>query len=154
MKLLYGHSDEVAALVASMVPGCGRGFGQCQAIGFVDKDESLVGGVVFHNWSPEAGVIEISCASINPRWLTRRIAQTVLRYPFEEIRCQMVVFRVAPENKRTRRLLKALGGQETIIPRLRGRNKDDVIVTLTDDDWRQSRLNEDKDGKAQKPEAA
>ena len=82
MTPLYGHSALVADFVAKLIPGCERGFGACTAIGVIDDDLKLVAGWVYHNWHPEAGVIEISGASVNRRWLTRHVLRALFAYPF------------------------------------------------------------------------
>lgn len=129
----------VAAWVAAMIPGCGRGFGGCQAIGVFRKGD-LVAGVVFHNWSPEFGTIEISAASNDPKWLTRHVIRRVFDYAFIEAGCQVVVARQDPKNQRAIRIWKAIGAEEFSIPRLRGRNNAESIVTLTDDAWSRSKF--------------
>lgn len=118
--------------------GFERGFGPCQAIGVLDG-EALIGGVVFHNWAPESGVIEMSAFGSSPRWLSRDMIRTVFRYAFDANGCQLVVWRVGTDNRRTQRLAERLGFIGYPIPRLRGRDADEIIYTLTDDAWRASR---------------
>ncbi len=134
MTLLYGHDVLVADFVARNIPGCGRGFTNCKAIGVLGE-QGLIAGVVYHNWAPEAGVIEMSCAATDARWLNKRILHTIFAYPFEEVRCQMVVTRVSENNKRMVRIFRAMGFDEHLIPRLRGRGENEFIFTLTDDAW-------------------
>ncbi len=150
MTPLYGHSAVVAELVSKLIPGCDRGFGAYTAIGILDNDDGmLVAGVVYHNWYPETGVIEISAASINKRWITRVVLRAIFAYPFDQLGCQLVVFRVAPADKALRRILKAIGSMEYVIPRLRGRDEAEVIVTLTDDTWKNSKFTRNPDGQIQ-----
>ena len=130
----------VAAWVARRIPGCERGFGECQALGVEHKGE-IVAGLVFHNWEPESGVIEISAAATDPRWMTRTVIRTALDYAFSQAGCQMVVARQAVTNLAPRKAWKALGAKEYIIPRLRGRNEAGSLITLTDDAWNASRFN-------------
>ena len=124
--------------------GLPRGFGNCKAIGVID-DDRLVAGMVYSNWNPEAGVIEMSGASINPRWLTRPVLQAVFAYPFE-IGCQMVVMRVSENDKRLHRQLTSYGFKPHEIPRLRGRRESEIIFTLTDDDWKAGKFMRKPDG--------
>ena len=153
MTPLYGHSREVAAFVASLIPECSRGFGNCTAIGVLDGDR-LVSGLVYHNWNPESGVIEMSCASTTPRWLTRPILRVIYEYPFTEVGCQLVVSRVAEDAKHLRRMWKALGASEYIIPRLRGRAASEAILTLTDEAWANSKFMRGHNGQAKTTKAA
>lgn len=131
----------VAPWVASKIEGCERGFDAFVSMGVIHK-RKLVAGLVFHNWEPEHGLIEVSAAATDRRWLTRKVINEALRYAFEEAGCQMVVARQAVENTPARKVWLALGGQEYIIPRLRGRTKDGSIITLTDTAWRQSKFYE------------
>lgn len=115
-------------------------FGNCRTMAVVDRRGETVAGVVFHNWSPESEVIEISAASTDRRWASRNVLRAVFDYCFESAGCQMVVARHAEENQPARRLWRALGAQEYLIPRLRGRTASEAIATLTDDAWKQSRF--------------
>jgi len=128
----------VAAFVARLM-GIERGFGPSTALGYVEDGE-LVGGTVFHNWEPEAGVIELSTAATTPRWLTPTVLHAIFAYPFEHLGCQMVVLRVAERNARMRRIAERFGFDAYPIPRLRGRDEADIIYTLTDDQWRSTRF--------------
>lgn len=151
MRLLYGHDKTVADFVAAHIPGCARGFSACRAIGVLNSTGTLVAGVVYHDWNPEAGVIELSCAAMTPRWLTRSILRVIFAYPFQ-IGCQMAVFRVSERNTRLHRQFDALGLRRHAIPRLYGRNEDGIVFTLTDDDWRASKLLRGDSGKAKSPD--
>lgn len=111
------------------------GFGECQALGFLDADGVLEAGIVYHNWRPSAGIIEISAASINRRWGTRGRLNLIFDYPFNRIGCQMVVARHSEHNP-VRRIWKALGASEIVIPRLRGRDEAECVATLTVEAWR------------------
>lgn len=125
---------------ADRVIGChGRGFGECATMGVFDGD-ALVGVVVFHNWQPEAGVIEISAASTTPRWLRRHVLDRIFTWVFIDRECQMVVARVSEVNKPLHRLFTAYGFKSYLIERLRGRDEDERIFTLTDDDWHASKF--------------
>ncbi|MGL4310624.1 MAG: hypothetical protein ACRCSU_09070 [Paracoccaceae bacterium] len=97
-----------------------------------------IGGVVYHDWNPEAGTIQMSAAG-GDGWLTRRVLWAMHSYPFE-IGCQMVVLQTSTENHVMRRIAKAYGYREIIIPRLMGRAADASILTLTEEDWRGSRF--------------
>ena len=146
MTPLYGHSAVVAEFVSKMIPGSDRGFGASTAIGIIDDDGKLVAGLVYHNWYPEHGVIEMSVGAISKRWMTRTVLRAIFAYPFDDLDCQLVVFRVAPADKPLRRILKAFGATERVIPRLRGRNEAEVIITLADDAWNNSKFARNPDG--------
>jgi len=124
----------VPDFVAVHAPGCRRGFGECSSIGFTDNSR-LVAGIVYHNWNPDAAVIEISAASICRKWLTKKRLTEIFSYPFKQLNCQMCVARVSERNTRTRRIWRSLGADEHLIPRLRGRSEAEIIFTLTHEKW-------------------
>lgn len=133
--------DRVAGWVARNIEGCERGFGECRALGVAHKGD-LVAGLVFHNWEPENGLIEISAAATHRGWMTRQVVNTAMEYVFDGLHCQAVVARVAEGNASARKIWQALGSAEYVIPRLRGRDKAGCIYILTDDAWKRSRFNE------------
>lgn len=133
-------NDGIARFVASHIPGCDRGFTDFITLAVIDADE-LIAGVVYHNFQPESGVIELSAASTSKRWLTRQVLKAMFSYPFDQLGCQMVVLRVSERNTPMIRIGKAYGFQDFVIPRLRGRDEAEVLLTLTDSDWRTNRFN-------------
>lgn len=92
--------------------------------------------VLFHNWDAAAGVIEITAASDDPRWLSRPVLWELFNYPFATLGCQAVVARIDPERDRLARIFTAYGFKRYDLPRLRGRNKGEAVLILGDDDWR------------------
>ena len=137
---LAAQSDFVAAFVAANIPGCERGFGNCAAIGFSDATGKLVAGVVYHNWQPECGVIELSAASTVRSWLTKDRLCQIFEYPFETVGCRMAVARISEHNKRARRIWRSLGAVEYRIPQLRSPTDDEMIYTLGAEKWRSSKF--------------
>ena len=96
----------------------------------------------FHEWDEDAGVIQMSGAS-KGRWSTRGIFRALYGYVFDQLGCQLVMNRNDPENTRLIDMLTRLGYQKYIIPRLRGRNKCDVVMTLTSEDWSKHPINKE-----------
>ena len=143
MNLLYGHDEAVANFVTSLMPDYAeRGFESYKAIGVIDTRGCLVGGMVWHNWWPEAGTIEFSGAALTPKWLTRRILTSMFAYAFEKAEAQMIVARNSATNTRLHRQLKAYGFDRFDIPRLFGRADDGVIWTLTEEQFREGKFYE------------
>lgn len=134
---IYNHDRAVADFVAQRVPECdGRPFGACRSIGVVDGEGRLIAGLVYHNYDRQAGVIEMSGASLpGANWLTRDTLARMYQYPFLQLGCQMVLMRVAAENERLLRLLAAKGFSFIRIPRLRGPDKDAIVCLLTREAW-------------------
>jgi RimJ/RimL family protein N-acetyltransferase len=96
--------------------------------------------MVFHDYQPGPGLIQISSASTTPRWLTAEVRHMMFSYPFDQIGCQMVVLQVSAKNERMVRIAKAFGFTPYLIKRMRGRDEDGYVFTLTDDDWRASKF--------------
>ena len=137
---------EVADFVARNIPGCERGFGNCTAIGF-GKDR-LIAGVVYHNWNPESGVIELSAASIKRDWLTRSGLSLMFAYPFDQIGCRIAVARIGEHNAQARRIWRSLGADEYVIPALRSPLEAEVIYTLSREAWKSGKFARGTHGKA------
>lgn len=116
--------------------GLPRGFEAPYVTMGVFDDGRLVAVMLYNNFQPEAGVIEIHGAGITPRWLTRPVLHEMFAYPFEQIGCQMVVMRVSERNTRLLRMLTAYGFDHVTIPRLRGRDEGERIFWLTEEAWR------------------
>lgn len=109
------------------------------ALGILDG-EKLIAGVLYHNHYPDAGVIEMTAASIDKRWLSRPVLKAMFSLPFDRFGCQLCVLRVSEHNRPMLRIARAYGFNEYIVPRLRGRHENEHILTLTDDTWRRSRF--------------
>jgi hypothetical protein len=140
---VYGQDQPVARFVADMIPHCRRGFGEnIKAIGVIDGDR-LIAGFVFHNFEPEAGVIEISGAALpGSNWCTRRTLAVIYRYPFLQLECQMIVQRVLEENESLLWILSRYNYSFVKVPRLFGRNSNGVICCLTREAWASNRFNQ------------
>ena len=117
-----------------------RQFGPSTAIGFANAKEGLVAGIIYHNFDPDAGVIEISAYSMRRDWLSRAFLRLIFEYPFHQIKCRLVVARISERNSRTLRIWKALGSKLHSIPELRGPEEAEIIATLSRDDWQKSKF--------------
>jgi RimJ/RimL family protein N-acetyltransferase len=138
LRYVWDRPDIVGAFAANLIPHChGRDFGKnIRALGVVDERDRLIAGMVYHNYDPEAGTIEISGAAITPRWLSRRTLRLMHAYPFLVCNCQMVVQRIPADNDRLLGILARLSYMLIPVPRLFGRERDGVIAILTVEDWR------------------
>jgi RimJ/RimL family protein N-acetyltransferase len=133
-------NEGLVKFVASRI-GAERGFGPCATLGLV-HDRIVLAAVVFHNWHPEEGVIEMSSASDTKRWLTRPMINAMFGFCFDECECQLVVLRVSERNAGMIDIARRFGFSETRIERLRGRDEAEMIFTLSDDAWNVHRANE------------
>lgn len=143
-RLVFGQDAAVAHWTAQRIPhvawripevGFGQAFGPSAAIGVADEQDHLLAGVVFHNWDSHHRVIDISCASDGPRWFSREIARSVLRYAFAQIQCQRLTAVTPRKATSTRRFLEGLGFKREGSAR-RGFGDDNAIIYgLLAEDW-------------------
>ncbi|MDG3577122.1 GNAT family protein [Rhizobium sp. YJ-22] len=146
--------EAIVSYISRKIGAGDRGFGECRCMAAFD-DAVFLGAVVFHNYEPMADVIEISAAAESKRWLGRQALEAIFSYAFRDCGCQMVVARISEENKSLHRIFHAYGFTSFVIPRLRGRNEDERIFTLTDDAWKQSKFyRSDLNGQAKDTRAA
>lgn len=122
---VFGKADKFANYTAMAVHEAGK----------------LIAGVVYNNYHPDEGVIELHAASVDRRWLTRPVLKAMFSMPFDVWGVQLCVLRVSERNTHMIRIAKAYGFQDYVIPRLRGRNEAEHILTLSDDDWRANKFN-------------
>lgn len=141
LRYVYGHDDIVAEFVRKLIPHCHRGFGKCRTIGIINEDGVLIAGIVYNNYDPDAEVIELSGAAIDPRWLTRESIARMSRYPFLELGVQMVVQRTPMDNEPLLRQLAATNYTFIKVPRMFGRERDGVLCLLTYEDWVDNKFN-------------
>jgi RimJ/RimL family protein N-acetyltransferase len=105
------------------------------------NDAELIAGCVYHNWHPDAGVIEYSGYSKSKLWLTRPVINAMYDLPFERLGCQLVVLRVSERDAPMQRIARSFGYSEVYIPRLRSRDEGEFIFSYTDDQWKASPFN-------------
>jgi hypothetical protein len=152
LNYVFGHDEVVAAFVAHLIPECReRGFGKCRAIGIADET-GLLGGLVYRNWCPEVGTIEISGAALpGTNWLSRRTIQIMYDYPFYQCGCQMVIKTTMADNEIVLRIMAAVGFDLHYMKRLGGRDRDGVVGTLTQEQWEASKYNANRKKKPAEP---
>ena len=92
--------------------------------------------IVFNNYHAKEGTVEVHGAATTPRWLTRPVLYAMYSFAFDRLECQTVVQRNDPDNTSLMRMMLAYGFDMFRIPRLRGRDKDELVFVLHDDVWR------------------
>jgi RimJ/RimL family protein N-acetyltransferase len=142
LRYVLDQHELVADFVAQMIPHVrGHGFGKCCAIGVVNGDDELIAGIVYHNYVPEAGLIEMSAAALPGHlWATRTTLKLMHQFPFLQCGCQMLLAKVLADNTRMLRQFAALNYSFIKLPRIFGRNRDGVLCCLTYEDWLDSFL--------------
>ncbi|MBL0848965.1 MAG: hypothetical protein EU981_02580 [Candidatus Liberibacter ctenarytainae] len=145
MEIIWGGARApkvnyfIADFVAKRIKNCENGWDKFVSLGFL-KDESLIAGVIYHNYCPTAQVIELSGASDDKRWLTSKSIKQIYHYPWNELKCQAVVNRVPDEDLPQHRMLASLGAIRHHIPRLRGRNAAENIYVMTYEAWMSNKI--------------
>lgn len=124
---------KVGEFTAKVIWGRGS-FGPHSSLG-VFEDGELIAGMIYHNWDEHSEVMEISGGSTTKRWLQPPVLHALFDFPFRQVGAQMVVMRVSDKDRSLVRLLKRFGFTGVLVPRLRGRHKDEWVLTLTDDCW-------------------
>ncbi len=133
-------NEAIGDFVSERIYGEPGRFREYCSLAVVDQGR-VIAGVLYHHFHPDCGVIEMSAASIDKRWLTRPVLKAMFAVPFEIFSCQLAVLRVSEHNRPMLRIAKAYGFNEFIIPRLRGRTEAEHILTLSDDEWRANKFN-------------
>lgn len=144
MKLVSGvWSPVVAQWVADQI-GHGLDWGPCQAIGVVDKDDNLIGGVVFNAYQPQYRNIEVSFAAIRSNWLTPNLCTGILSYAFDQLGCQRITSLTPKRLRKARQFLRKFGFVHEGTVR-RGYGDDDCIISgLLESEWRSHRFNRER----------
>lgn len=138
--VVFGCDKQVGEWVAAQLGQSGFAGYFMSAIGVFDNGR-IIGGTAFHNYYPKEGVIEMSSACVDSRWLNRRMIRAIFTYAFDLLECQLVVMRVSSNNSRMLNIARRFGFNMFLIPRLRGTTEDEWICTMTDDTWRSSPFN-------------
>lgn len=107
--------------------------------------EALVAVLLFENFRPEDGTVEIGGAATSRMWMTRLVMNEIAEFVFRGLGCQMAIFRVPSSSKSVCALLKRAGMAFVEIPRLRGRDQPEHFFMMTDDAWDQNRLRSRKE---------
>ena len=141
LRYVYGYDQLVADFVAGLIPHARRGFSNVRAIGVINEIGQLIAGMVYHNWDPDAGILEMSGASKDPQWLTRQTLARIYHVPFVKAQCQMTVMRVPEDDERLLRQLAVYGYVFVKVPRMFGRERNGVLCLLTYEAWAANKFN-------------
>lgn len=136
MIAMHAHQD---ALRAFLQRGLGIDIGLAQFMGWARPD-GLVCSVGFHNFQPSEGVIELSAFTATRDWLSKDRLRELFSYPFDQIGVRMCVARISERNHTARRVWRALGASEFVIPDLRADGEAEAIYTLHRDRWASSKF--------------
>jgi RimJ/RimL family protein N-acetyltransferase len=104
VKLVFGRDRKVADWVGDRLDIAD--FGPCTAIG-VTRQGRIIAGLVYSAWRPPT--IEITIASDDKHWATRRVIRAFMRYPFVQLKCKRLTAITAVRNDPARVTLERLG---------------------------------------------
>lgn len=135
--VLYGHSAEICAWVARIIPDSDESsFDGAEALGVV-SDGRLIAGVVYDNYSEKFSTMELSIGSISPMWARKEIIRELLAYPFVQLGVNRCWAQVEASNHRAIKADKHIGfTQEAVLRDHFGPNKHGVILRMLAKDFR------------------
>ena len=116
------------------------------AIGMV-KNGTPIAGVVYHDHERKYGDIQMSIASTDPGWCTKRSLGVFLGYPFLQLKCNRVTAVCHQRNKRARDFLKRVGFKEEGVLRQKYHPRDAVVYGMLKKEaakWLRSDKNESR----------
>lgn len=136
MRLLFGHDAVVSTWVARHIPHMAGDFGPSSAIGVVDESGNPMAGIVFHDYQPNYGTIQLSAAAESPRWATRNVISAILGYPFRQLMVHKVWTATQHKNDRAIRFNKGIGfTQEATLKDHFGRGDHAIICRMLKKDF-------------------
>jgi RimJ/RimL family protein N-acetyltransferase len=137
VRLLFGHDQVVSTWVARQIPHMASDFGPSSAIGVTDESGQPMAGVVFHDYQPAYGTIQLSAAATSPRWATRRLVGAILRYPFVELGVHKVWTATQHQNERALKFNRGVGFiQEAMLYDHFGKGIHAIICRMLGKDYR------------------
>lgn len=107
MTLIYGKDEYFTEWVRQQVPIVGDQR-PCTAIGIV-RNERIVAAVVYNNYRRSCADIQMSMASISPRWASRENIAGLFAYPFVQLECRRVTAFTLATNHPVREFLCRVG---------------------------------------------
>ena len=81
-------------------------FGNCTGVGIV-QDNTLLAGVVYYAYRHPN--IEMSIASVSPKWCTRSVLRHLFNYPFNQLGCERITVFVDADNQAVQKFDERLG---------------------------------------------
>jgi RimJ/RimL family protein N-acetyltransferase len=134
---MHAHQD---ALRVFLQRGLGLDVGPAFFIGWATEDHGIVSAIAYHNWHPDAGTVEMSGYSTRRDWADLTLVREIFGFPFDQFGARLLVARTSEHNKRVRRIFRAVGAQEYVIPELRADGEAEAIQVLHRDVWAASKF--------------
>jgi RimJ/RimL family protein N-acetyltransferase len=110
-ELLYEQDEIVAAWVSERIPDVREhGFTEGAAIGVLSQDgKRLIAGVVYTDYQPECGTIQLHIASDGPMWARRSTIRELLAYPFYQLDIFKCWVLIPSDNEKSLKATKHIG---------------------------------------------
>jgi len=119
------YSDDIRDWVSGQI-GIGKiGGDYFSSIGII-KEGELVGGAIYHDF--HGHMIDISLATTDKRWCTRKVLRALFAYPFEKLGVIRLGVTCSKKNKNIRNLMKKLGFKQEGCARKAFDGKNDAMV--------------------------
>ena len=134
IALLYGADAEVAEWTANLIPHV-EDFGPCIAIG-VQSRGRLIAGVVYNEFNPRYGIIQLSMAAVSPMWARKEIIAELLHYPFEQLGVYKVFTAIPADNAMAIKVNSHVGlKREAVLAHHFGKKRHAVIMRILRPDY-------------------
>lgn len=145
MRLILGKDELVAAWICQRIPYLrNEGLGPCVTFAVANDDATkILGAVAFQNHRPSFRSIEWTAAADTANWLSPKIINQIMRYPFVQLECVRVTAFIAKRNKRSREFQERFGFKHEGTMRRQCGGDDMQIFGLLRSDWAKSPFNLD-----------
>jgi RimJ/RimL family protein N-acetyltransferase len=107
----------------------------------VDKNDNLIGGVVFNQYQPQYRNIEVSFAASRSNWLTPNLVTGILSYAFDQLGCNRITSLTPKKLRKARQFLQKFGFKHEGTVRFGYGDDDTIISGLLASEWSQHRFN-------------
>lgn len=151
MKLQFGKDELVAEWIASRIPHLrGEGLGPCVTMHVTDDAcTKILGAVAFQNHRPQYRSIEWSAAADTANWLTPKIINQIMRYPFVQLGCVRITAFIAKRNTRSRDFQERFGFKQEGTLRRQFGGDDCLVFGMLKSDWAKSPFNLERELKTE-----
>lgn len=126
-QLVYGQDASVVQWVLERIPHVSD-FGPAVGIGVVSDSGKPVAGIVYNEYYPECGTVQLSFAADSPIWARRETIAELLAYPFLQMGVYKVWTSTPHENRAALKVNEHIGlKQEAVLAHHYGRKNHAVI---------------------------
>lgn len=143
-KPVADHNNIVQRFVSLGIFGRPDAFENATAIGVVNSNDVLIGGVIFHNWQPDHKSIELSAFSIDKRWINRHILRSAFTYVFDQLQSRIAVAQMSEHNAPAMKFWRGIGASLHPVPDLMEDGVDTIVAVLHREVWMYSKFKKEQ----------